>query len=127
MKNCEPPVSGALVLAIASVPGPYASLPVSSSGMVYPGPPVPVPDGSPHCNTKMVLGETVSRWHGVLSKKPCSASDTKELTVQGAVSASKVAFSVPMDVFIVTGTFPWTSGVGGGGFTLRVALWASGG
>ena len=59
---------GWLDLAIASVPAPYVSFPESSSGTVYPGPPVPVPVGSPHCRTKIVLGGVVSRWHGDLSK-----------------------------------------------------------
>src|SRR5690349_19790881 len=110
MKNWEPPVLGCPVLAIANVPGRYVSWPDSSSGIVYPGPPVPVPDGSPHWSTKMELGAVVRRWHGVLSKKPCLASETNEVTVHGAVSASRLPLRVPIDVFMVTGTLPCTSG-----------------
>jgi hypothetical protein len=60
-----------------------------------------------------------------LSKKPCLANETNEFTVHGALSASSVASRVPIDVFMVTWTLPCTSGVSGGGFTLRVAACGS--
>ena len=75
----------------------------------------------------MVAGVVVSRWHGVLSKKPCLASDTKEFTVHGVLSASSFAPIEPIDVVIVTSTVPCTSGVDGGLETLPVAPWGASG
>ena len=48
MKNCEPPVLGP-ALAIEIVPLSFSSrlVPVNSSFILYPGPPIPVPVGSP--------------------------------------------------------------------------------
>ena len=37
----------------------------------------------------------VSRWHVVSSKKPCLARERKELTVHGALSASRLTFTSP--------------------------------
>jgi hypothetical protein len=64
MKNWLPPVL-APALAIASVPGVYVSFPVSSSGIAYPGPSDPVPEGSPPWMTSI---EVSRRWKYCPSK-----------------------------------------------------------
>jgi hypothetical protein len=84
---------------------------------------VPVPDGSPHCSTK--IEATVSRWHGVLSKKPCLASERKELTVHGALSASRLTFTSPRSVAMVTSVGASFPGLPGGLSTDLAGFWPS--
>src|SRR4029079_14374580 len=85
MKNWLPLVFGPL-FAIATVPAGYFAPTRFSSLKSYPGPPVPVPVGSPHCST--LREPFVSRWEGVLSKYFWPARLTKELTVHGAFERS---------------------------------------
>jgi hypothetical protein len=59
----------------------------------------------------------VSRWQGVLSKYPWSASETNEATVQGAAAASRLAVNVPTLVSMVTGTELVAVAVVAGGLT----------
>ena len=63
MKNCEPLVFGP-ALAIASRPGlsNFFRLENSSSNL-YPGPPVPVPSGSP----PWIMNCGITRWNSVPS------------------------------------------------------------
>ena len=77
------------------------SSPVSSSGIEYPGPPEPVPVGSPPWITSI---DVSSRWIRWPSKYPSCARKTKEFTVSGAWSASSSTTIVPHDV--------WNSAVG---------------
>ena len=63
-KNWLPPEFGWPVFAIASEPIWYSPASGGSSGIVYPGPPCPVPSGSPHCTTNPGM----IRWQIVSSK-----------------------------------------------------------
>ena len=95
-------------------------MPFSSSLNAYPGPPDPVPVGSPHWTTKMLL--VTSRWHGVLLKNFCRASETKLFTVHGAAARSSRNCSVPWLVATRAVTVPEAAALVGGRATFRAAL-----
>ena len=65
---------------LAQTPSVYAVPGGGTSTVLYPGPPVPVPVGSPPWITK----PGTTRWKVVPSKKPLSASETSEAAVFGA-------------------------------------------
>src|SRR6186713_2267081 len=71
----------------------------------------------------MNIPESASRWHLVLSKYPCSASETKELTVHGALAQSNVMVTGPL---VVESTYLMVPLVGTpvavGGTTSRAAF-----
>src|SRR5690348_3255656 len=71
-----------------------------SFGNRYPGPPVLVPVGSPHCSTPS-SADLVSRWHLVLSKNPCLARLVKLLTVHGVLPLSNSSPIAPWVVVMV--------------------------
>ena len=96
-KNWLPPVL-APAFAMANTPGAYCSPPRSSSGIEYPGPPLPVPVGSPPCRTSIDVSMRVKYWP---SKKWWFARNTKLFTVCGAVFASSSMTMVPHEVSIV--------------------------
>src|SRR5262249_13244478 len=60
MKNCAPPVLAAPLFAIARMPALSSLRPdPNSSGMLNPGPPVPVPSGSP----PWIMKFGITRWN----------------------------------------------------------------
>ena len=60
MNHCPPPVFGRPTFAMDSTPGPlWRRRGLNSSGIVYPGPPLPVPVGSPLCAMKSAM----TRWN----------------------------------------------------------------
>ena len=71
---------------------------MSSSGIAYPGPSDPVPDGSPPWITSI---EVSRRWKYWPSKKPLSVRKRNEFTVWGARFASSSITIVPHEVTIV--------------------------
>src|SRR5918994_7795796 len=68
------------------------------STTLYPGPPVPVPDGSPPWITK----PGTIRWKNVPSKKSFSASATNDATAFGEAFGSSVIVNVPQLVSTTT-------------------------
>src|SRR5262245_61949319 len=107
MKNWLPVDAAACVLAIATVPSGHAGRWLTgrfSSAIRYAGPPAPVPDGSPHCGTKMPV--VVIRWQEVLSKKCLLARYVKLLAVHGAFAVSTATLITPRFVVIVIVSMP---------------------
>ena len=92
-KNCEPDAPGgsACVLAIATTPLSYLRSFGGASTTVYPGPPSPVPAGSPPWITKSLT----MRWNVVPSKNFWSARYLKLPPVTGARLASSVISKSP--------------------------------
>ena len=97
-KNWLPEVPGASfsAFAIATTPFVYAASLGGVSTVLYPGPPPPVPVGSPPWMTK----PGTTRWNVVPSKKPLSASETREAAVFGAVFWSSSIVNEPQFVWI---------------------------
>ena len=98
MKNWLPLVSGP-ALAMATDPSGYcgAALAGSSSANLYPGPPVPVPVGSPVWSTKPGM----TRWKTTQSKKCWRARKTKLLTASGAAFGARTMVKDPTSVVTV--------------------------
>src|SRR2546430_8649254 len=96
MKNWLPAVpAGSLPpLAIATVPFGYIVPFGGTSSVLYPGPPLPVPVGSPPWMTKFLA----IRWKISPSKKWCCARNTKLFTAFGAVFGVSRMTMVPHEV-----------------------------
>src|SRR2546423_484134 len=77
---------------------------LNSSPNLYAGPPWPVPDGSPHCSTKMPA--VVSRWHLLPLKNCLPARNEKLVAVHGASVRSSCASTTPWFVVIVMVSMP---------------------
>src|SRR5699024_3565297 len=113
-KNCEPMLSASLACrAMAIVPAGYLSSggAFSIGPKVYPGPPVPVAVGSPHCSRE----SGSSRRHAVPWKKPSPASIKKEATACGASAPSRVMAISPWLVWTTTCHSVPRESVGDGG------------
>jgi hypothetical protein len=121
MKNWLPLLLGSLARAIATVPrgkAPFGG--AFSMPNPYPGPPLPVPVGSPHCSTKRPA--VVSRWHGVSSKKCFWARKTNDETVCGAALPLSDKTISPQLVVIVAVQVASSASVFGGGLSY-VCVW----
>src|SRR5512135_843735 len=106
---------------MATVPAVYFAPVRFSSLNLYPGPPLPVPRGSPHCSTYSGLA-VVSRWQCVLLKYFWPARYTNELTVQVALLFSRSMTTSPRLVRMVAWYLARQSGLVGGLPTLRAAV-----
>jgi tRNA pseudouridine38-40 synthase len=107
-KNWLPAVPGgsAAVFAIATTPFVYFESAGGGSTVVYPGPPVPSPFGSPPWITK----PGTIRWKVSPSKKPFSTSAANDAVVCGESLTSRSTANVPWFVFNVTvWVFPGSS------------------
>ncbi len=91
-KNWLPFVFGP-ALAMATVPAGYDVVPRFSSLNWYPGPPLPVPVGSPHCRIKICC--SVSRWQWVPLKYPRLARKRNDHVVQGVTLVSIFTVMTP--------------------------------
>ena len=79
---------------MATTPFVYFASSGGTSTVEYPGPPDPVPVGSPPWMTK----PGTIRWNLIPSKKPLFARLTNDADVQGAVSRSSSIVKAPLFV-----------------------------